>query len=428
MTPLEEAYANEVATSGDATVIWLTLCGAMVFLMHAGFAMLEAGSVKATSVANIMFKNIGTVSIGAIFYWIFGFAFAYGSDEGGVNSFISHSQFAYTDTSAEPDKIFWFFQMVFAATAATIVSGAVAGRIKLEAYFIVAVILTSFVYPVVSHWIWATGGWLSAFTPLTDLFTSGCGVIDYAGSGVVHMTGGVAAFWGALILGPRSGWTKAEGIPPHNMALATLGTFILWFGWYGFNCGSTLAWDSLNAGHVAVTTTLAPSAAAIVGMFLTRALKGSWDLSSTLNCVLGGLVSITAGCSTIPNGLSLVAGGIGGLVYVGASKLMKKIGVDDPVDAAAVHGFCGIWGLVAVALFNDSDLVFGAYSDRECDSSFGEQIKWQLLAVAMITAWVSTFAIIVFVSLKVMNQLRVSEEEEKDLDGSEHGIAAYKLM
>lgn len=423
-SPVESAFGNTVAGQGDADAIWLVICGAMVFFMHAGFAMLEAGSVKATSVANIMFKNIGTVSIGAIFYWFLGYAFAYGSPQ---NEFIGYGLFAYTEQDGA-DKVGWFFQMVFAATAATIVSGAVAGRIKLEAYFLVAVVLTSFVYPVVSHWIWNTGGWLSAFTDLEDLFADGCGMIDYAGSGVVHLTGGVAAFWGALVLGPRAGWTKSEGIPPHNMALATLGTFILWFGWYGFNCGSTLAWDSLNAGHVAVTTTLSPSAACIVGMFVSRFMKGSWDLSTALNCVLGGLVSITAGCSTIPSGLSIVVGMIGGVVYIASSKLMKTIGVDDPVDAVAVHGFCGIWGVIAVACFVDSDLVPGAYSDRVCDSSFGKQIVWQLLGVASIVAWVSAFSALVFVGLKIVGKLRVTEEEEKDLDGSEHGIAAYNLM
>lgn len=420
----------EFASIGDAQDIWLIVAGVLVFFMHAGFAMLEAGSVKETSVTNIMFKNIGTISIGAVFYWLFGWGLAYGSETDGYNSFIGYSGYTTEkiDIGNGGGKSLWFFQMVFAATAATIVSGAVAGRIKLEAYFFVAVLLTGFIYPVVSHWIWATGGWLSAFTPTEDLFTSGCGMLDYAGSGVVHLTGGVAAFWGAFTLGPRAGWTKEEGIPAHNMALVTLGTFILWFGWFGFNCGSTLTWDSPNAGHVAVTTTLSPSAACVTGMIVTRILKKKWDLGVAVNCVLGGLVSITAGCSTLTAGLAVLTGMIGALVYIGSSKLMKKIGVDDPVDAIAVHGFCGIWGVIATGLFFKEKLLLAAYSGRECDTSVGSQLKWQLLGLIAIIGWVSAFSIVIFQSLKALGKLKLSEEEQKDLDSTEHGAAAYNLM
>jgi len=255
-----------------------------------------------------------------------------------------------------------------------------------------------------------------------------CGMIDYAGSGVVHMTGGVAAFWGALILGPRVGWTKEEGIPAHNMALCTLGTFILWFGWFGFNCGSTLAWDSSNAAHVAVTTVLAPSACCVTGMFVTRFLTKHWNLPQTLNCVLGGLVSITAGCSTLKPGMAVVAGIIGAFVYIGSSKLIKKIGVDDPVDAIAVHGFCGAWGVIAAAAFADEDLFRGAYSDKECDFSAGKNLSWGLLGIICIIGWVSAFAIIVFGVLLKLGKLRLDSAEQENVDESEHGVAAYNLM
>lgn len=434
------------ASNSDANVIFLLFCGVLVFFMHAGFAMLEGGSVKNTSVANIMFKNIGTISIGAVFFWLFGYGFAYGieDDEGdltkyqtndgidtgdGYNGFIGYTDFGYTNTF-EADKIGWFFQMVFAATAATIVSGAVAGRIKLEAYFLITVVLTAFVYPVVVHWVWATEGWISAFAPSNDL-AEGCGMIDYAGSGVVHMTGGVAAFWGALILGPRAGWTAEEGIPAHNKALSALGTFILWFGWFGFNCGSALAWDGANAGHVAVTTTLAPSAATLIAIAYAKIAKKAWDIDSALNAVLGGLVSITAGCSTISAPLSLVVGLIGGLVYVGSSKLIKKIGIDDPVDASPVHGFCGMWGVIAPGLFAGQKYFDSAYSGnpRGCDvEDRGAQLTFQIVGLVAIFAWVTVFSVALFGGLKLAKKLKLSEEEQKDLDGTEHGAAAYNLM
>eukprot|EP00924_Labyrinthula_sp_SR-Ha-C_P005575 augustus_masked-scaffold_127-processed-gene-0.0-mRNA-1 protein AED:0.00 eAED:0.00 QI:0/-1/0/1/-1/1/1/0/444 len=422
------------AAQSDGDGLWMVLCGALVFFMHAGFAMLEAGSVRQTSVANIMFKNISTISIGALSYWFFGFAFAYGEDSvGSQNDFIGIGNFA--GRVGDDVKALWFFQMVFAATAATIVSGAVAGRIKLMGYFIVAVVLTVFVYPVVSHWIWATGGWLSGFTPVEDLFTfeAGetlpCGVLDFAGSGVVHMTGGVAAFWGALILGPRSGWIEnKELFRGHNFALATMGTFFLWFGWYGFNCGSTLVWDGVLAGHVAVTTTVSPSAACLIGMVYSRLVEGHWNLTVALNCVLGGLVGITAGCAVINPGLAVLTGVISGLVYVLGSKAVEAINVDDPVGAVAVHGFCGLWGLIAVALFGDSDRIFSVYSSRECDTNVGALLSWQLLGAASIIAWVSAFAILMFAVLKVAGLLKLDADEQKNVDAHEHGAAAYENM
>ena len=225
--------------------------------MHAGFAMLETGSVTKTSVADIMFTNVSTISIGVIFYWFFGYGFAYGSSEG-ASKFIGTRSFMGRFPNKEFDKALWFFQMVFAAAAATIVSGAVAGRIKLSAYFVVAGLLTALVCPVVTHWIWATGGCLSAFTPVEVLFTligqkEPCEMVDFAGSGVVHMIGGVAAFWGAFILGTRENWSPGA-YPPYNYPLATLGTFILWF-----------AWNGVNAGHVTITTTFSSAASCIMG-------------------------------------------------------------------------------------------------------------------------------------------------------------------
>eukprot|EP00924_Labyrinthula_sp_SR-Ha-C_P007238 snap_masked-scaffold_8-processed-gene-13.22-mRNA-1 protein AED:0.06 eAED:0.06 QI:0/0/0/1/1/1/2/0/338 len=320
-------------------------------------------------------------------------------------------------------KALCFFQMMFTTAADTVVSGAVAGRIKLFGLIIVAVVLTVFVYPVLSHWIWATGGWLSGFTTVEDLFTfeTGetlpCGVLDFAGSGVVHMTGGVAAFWGALILGPRSGWIEnKELFRGHNFALATMGTFFLWFGWYGFNCGSTLVWDGVLAGDVAVTTTVSPSAACLISMTVA------------LNCVLGGLVGITAGCAVNNPGLAVLTVVVSGLVYVLGSKAVEAINVDDPVGAVAVHGFFGLWGLIAVALFGDSDSIFSVYSSRECDTNVGALLSWQLLGAASIIAWVSAFTILLFAVLKVAGLLKLDADEQKNVDAHEHGAAAYENM
>jgi len=412
----------------NATQIWILIAAFLVFWMHAGFTMLEAGSVQHKNAVNIMFKNIGTVSIGAICYYLIGYGLAYGEDNAGEGSeaFISVGGFANKDMGND-NRHFFFFQFAFAATAATIVSGAVAGRINLPAYFATAAYLTAFVYPVVSHWVWGTG-FLSAF--IDERFLEGCGAIDYAGSGVVHMTGGVAAFIGAKILGPRIGRFDSEGtpvaIPPHNISLQTLGVFILWFGWYGFNCGSTLLFDGPNASKVAVTTTLAPSAAVVTGIIAGRFLTGHYDIGIALNCALAGLVSITAPCPVVEDWAAIIIGIIGAFVYIGSSKLMVKLGIDDPVDAIAVHGCAGAWGLIAVAIFATDANISNSYGFETCDT--GKQFGTQFVLIFTIIAWVIATCIPFFLVLKVTGVLRVSaEDEEAGLDSSEHGgSAAFK--
>lgn len=430
--PLSKAGSLTFVEQDNADVIWVLLCGYLVFFMHAGFSMLEAGSVRHKNAVNIMFKNIGTIAVGGLMYYLFGFAFAYGEENEDSSSFgfIGSGNFALKDIDGNRHS--WFFQYAFAATGATIVSGAVAGRVQLVGYFIIAAWMTSFVYPVVSHWIWATGGFASAFNDRDDtLFApEGCGVIDYAGSGVVHMTGGLAAFWCAFIVGPRLGRFGPDGqdnrIPPHNMALVTLGTFILWVGWYGFNTGSTLAFDGENASKAAVTTTLSPSLAAFTAILLSRGVHGHFDLGTVLNSALGGLVGITAGCTTVPDWAAVLIGIISCLVYMGSSKLMILARIDDPVDAIAVHGFCGIWGMLAIGIFAQPDLIKTAYSGRECEgNTTGLQFATQLVAVLTIIAWVTLTAAPLFVLLKKVNLLRVPPEfEEKGLDSSEHGGAS----
>mmetsp|Transcript_14065 Transcript_14065/g.18413 ORF Transcript_14065/g.18413 Transcript_14065/m.18413 type:complete len:505 (+) Transcript_14065:165-1679(+) len=424
--PLSDNSTLTYAELSNATIIWILLAGFLVFFMHAGFSMLEAGSVRHKNAVNIMFKNIGTIAIGAICYYVFGFAFAYGTANSSESSsgFIGSGFYGLRDLSAG-DRHNWFFQFTFAATGATIVSGAVAGRVQLAGYFIIASWMTSFVYPVVSHWIWSTYGFASAFRE-DDFLFDGCGVIDFAGSGVVHLTGGCAAFWCALAVGARLGRFGPDGadnpIPPHNMALVTLGTFILWFGWYGFNCGSTLALNGPVAAQAAVTTTLSPSAAAVTTIILSKIIFGHFDLGLVLNSSLCGLVSITAGCVVVPFWASIIIGIIGALVYLGASKLMVMLKIDDPVDAIAVHGFGGIWGLLAVGLFSKRDLIQESYSASCPGNASGLQFGTQLVATLTIISWVTLTCIPLFLVLKKVDLLRVPPEfEEEGLDNSEHG-------
>jgi len=432
-----EAYnsPNDVASTGG--ILWVLIAGFLVFFMHAGFSMLETGCITAKNAINILFKNVGTVAIGGVCYYLLGYGFAFGDNNAGNSSsrFIGSGDFALYQTAdptndayPETGRHFWFFQFAFAATSATIVSGAMAGRMNLSGYFITAALMTSFVYPVVSHWVWSAQGWISAFTEepfLSD--KGGCGMIDYAGSGVVHMTGGVAAFIGTAIIGPRLGRFDADGndtgnLPAHNLILCTLGTFILWFGWYGFNCGSTLAFDGSNAAKVAVTTTLSPSMAAVTAIVLSRVLYGHFDLSLVLNSVLGGLVGITAGCATVDDWAALVIGFVACFVYLGASTLVKKLGMDDVVDAFAVHGACGMWGVLAAGIFSTPHLISSAYG-KSCDGwTSGQQFGTQFVGIFAIIGWVTLMMVPFFLVLKVAGILRVSaDEEEAGLDHSEHG-------
>lgn len=288
--------------------------------------------------------------------------------------------------------------------------------------------MTTFVYPVVTYWVWSSEGWLSAFASGEKLFNT-CGLIDYAGSGVVHMTGGVAALIAAFILGPRAGrfGEEAKAMPGHNLAMAALGTLILWFGWYGFNCGSTLALEGVNAAKVAVTTTLSPSAAAVTAMIYSRVVYKRYDLPVTLNSALAGLVGITAGCVVVADAAAIAIGFVSALVYIGSAKLLEKLKIDDPIGAAPVHGFAGIWGCLAAGIAYQETAVFDGYSNRIPESR-GAQFGQQVVGVILIIVWVGATSGLLFVSLmgfKPSNRtkfLRVSAEvEEEGLDSSEHG-------
>jgi Amt family ammonium transporter len=392
----------------DLDVVWVAAAAALVFLMQAGFALVEAGLTRAKNAANIVGKNLADMSVGAVAYWAVGAAFAYGATKGGI---IGGSGFFF-EPEAEGavlggDGVQFIFQLVFAATAATIVSGAVAERMKFSGYLLVTVCLTALIYPMISHWQWG-GGWLSE-----------AGFYDFAGSSIVHMTGGVAGLVGAALLGPRIGKYGKDGrpraIPGHNIPFAVTGVFILWFGWFGFNGGSTLAANGQGQaiGHILTTTVLAGGIGGVVAGATTWLLSKKPDPAMAANGVLAGLVGITAGPDYASSVEAFVVGALCGAVVVFAVKAFDAIKIDDPVGAISVHGVCGAIGTVAV----------GFYSAARAD---GITVGTQLLGVLAIAATVAVTMGLVFFLVKVTIGIRVSEQEEVDgLDVHEHGIAGY---
>ena len=392
-------------------MIWLTVAAALVFFMQAGFAMVETGLTRAKNAGNIIMKNLMDFSVGALAYFAVGWGIMYGASVGG---FIGSDQFFLAGATSNVFRD-WFFQVVFAATAATIVSGAMAERTKYSGYLLYSVFVTGLIYPVSGHWIW-NGGWLASM-----------GFHDFAGSTVVHSVGAWAALVGAILLGARRGkyvkvgdQVTVKAIQGHNMPLAALGVFILWFGWYGFNAGSTLAGMDTDIAYVATTTTLAASAGAIAAMFTSWVWFGKPDPSMSLNGALAGLVAITAGTWVISPGASILVGFIGGIVVVMSVEFIDKVmHVDDPVGAISVHGVVGAWGTLAVGLFGDLEKI-GSGLTR------GGQVGVQLLGIVAVFAWVFVTAFVLFGILKAAKLLRVSEEDEMlGLDISEHGAESY---
>lgn len=442
-----------------ADSFYLLVVGCFVFFMQAGFAMLEAGSVRAKNTKNILLKNLLDACIGAFIWWAWGFGVAY---NGGKNGFIGTADTSnskggaaffsmwWTGEDEHPsgyDFALWFFQFGFAAAAATIVSGAVAERAQLGAYLIYTCVITGWIYPVVAHWVWATGGFLSTFTTDEDEVVLG-GCIDFAGSGVVHMTGGIAALCGAAVIGPRKGRYDDNGkvipMPGHSTVLSVLGTFILWLGWYGFNPGSTLGITptgyATTMSRVIVTTTLAAGSGGLT-VVLTDRVVGSktWDVAMVCNGVLGGLVSITAGCSVITPWYSFVVGILGGFVYYGASKLLSNVlKIDDPLDAFAVHGACGFWGVFSTGLFGDPVYTKSYYAwigeplgDEWAGAFFGgsKPLGAAVTTLVIEIVWVAFFSVLMFLGLKFGGILRVpAEVEDAGMDVSKHGGAAYNDM
>ena len=406
--------------------VWILLAAVLVIFMQAGFALVEAGLTRAKSVANIMMKNLMDFCVGAVAFLAVGFAIAYGGSLDGFGMFFGADGFFLGDGAFTYGNltvpVFFTFQVAFAATAATIVSGAMAERTKFRAYLIYSFVISLVIYPVVVRWQWG-GGWLFQGEGLPT------GYHDFAGSSLVHMVGGVASFWGARALGPRLGKYAPDGTPRailgHNIPFAILGCFILLVGWYGFNPGSELAADGAIGG-IAVTTTMAGAMGAITAMCTIWLRTGKPDVAMTGNGLLAGLVGITAGTAAVTPQAALIIGGIAGVLVVYAVDFFDRVvKVDDPVGAISVHGVCGAFGTIAVGLFARED-VEGFWKQGLFYGGGTDQLVTQVVGVVAIATWVSITAWALFAALKAFGGLRVSEEEElAGLDVLEHGAPGY---
>ncbi|MEN8906461.1 MAG: ammonium transporter [Clostridiales bacterium] len=393
--------------------VWVLVAGFMVMFMQAGFAMVETGLTRSKNASNIIMKNLMDFSIGSLGFFIVGFGLMFGADKFGLFGTTGFFGSMTTEQlgAGIPVEAFIIFQTMFAATAATIVSGAMAERTKYSSYIMYSVVITVLIYPVVGHWIWG-GGWLSEL-----------GMIDFAGSTVVHSVGGWAALVGAAVLGPRLGKFGKDGkpnaIPGHSITLAALGVFILWFGWFGFNPGSTLSGMDSSIGKIAMTTNLAAATGAVVVMIITWLKYKKPDVSMTLNGALAGLVGITAGCAAVSLWGAVVIGGVAGFVVVFGIEFVEKVlKIDDPVGAISVHGLAGAAGTVLVGIFaTEGGLLYGG--------GF-KQLGIQSIGVVAVAAWTLGASFVLFKTVKAINGLRVSKEDEiTGLDISEHGTEAY---
>ncbi len=401
-----EAVAS-VQTNLD--YVWTLVAAALVFFMQAGFAMVEAGFTRAKSAVNIMMKNLMDFSMGSIFFWAIGFGIMFGATKTGWFGTTGFFLSDYTSSGDPWVLAFWMFQCVFAATAATIVSGAMAERTKFIGYLIYSAFLCALIYPVFGSWAWGSllngNGWLE-----------GLGFIDFAGSTVVHSVGGWAALAGAIVLGPRLGKFsksgKVKAIPGHNIPLAALGVFILWLGWFGFNPGSTTAGNT-DIAMIFVNTNLAAAAGAVAAMFTSWAIFKKPEIGMSLNGALAGLVGITAGCANVSPSSSIIIGLVAGVLVVSSVMFFDRIKVDDPVGAVSVHGVCGAWGTLAAGLFN-----IGGFTTKI--------ITVQLLGIGAAFIWAFGAAFILFKLIDATVGLRISEEEELiGVDIVEHGGHAY---
>jgi len=389
-------------------LMWILVAGILVFFMQAGFTLVESGFTRSKNTINIIMKNLMDLCIGSLGFWLIGYTLMYGED---IGNFLGSPSLFY---NVKEDMHNLFFQTVFCATAATIVSGAIAERTKFSTYLIFSLIMTVLIYPVSGHWVWQGDGWL------TDL-----GFIDFAGSTVVHSVGGWAALVAAYLVGPRIGkYTdgKSNAIQGHNMMYGALGVFILWLGWFGFNPGSQLAISGDNANAVAgivITTNLAAAAGAVVALLITWIRYGKPEVSMTLNGALAGLVGITAGCAAVDNFGAVGIGLLSGIAVVFSIEFIdKKLKIDDPVGAISVHGVCGALGTLLVGIFaTDGGLLYGG--------GFA-QLGKQAAGVFGIGAWALITSFIVLFILKKTLGLRVSKEDELEgLDSTEHDGSAY---
>ena len=403
--------ADAAIVQDNLNYVWTIIAACMVFFMQAGFTLVETGFTRAKNALNIVMKNVMDVSAGGLAFFFLGFGLMFGTTAGG---WIGTDGFALTeigDYSAEWSWTFFFFQAVFAATAATIVSGAVAERTSFKAYLIFSIVITAFIYPVFGSWAWGSlfngNGWLE--------HVGGLYLIDFAGSTVVHSVGGWAALAGALVVGPRVGKyidKVPQEIKGHSLPLAALGVFILWLGWFGFNAGSTTTGDT-SIALIAINTFLAAAAGATSAMLITWFTTGKPDGAVTLNGVLAGLVGITAGCANLTPAFAILTGALAGILVHYSMKFLEKY-VDDAVGAVSVHGVCGAWGTLAAGMFNTGDL-FNL-----------EQMGVQMIGIGAAFIWAFGVSYLVFKLIDTIVTLRVSEDLElKGLDIMEHDAESY---
>ncbi len=400
------AVGGAVAHPTESTIainsVWVVLAGALVFLMQAGFAMLETGMSRSKNAVNIMMKNYMDLCVGSVLFWLVGYGLMFGFNPTG---WLGTDHFA--PSYGEDWKFtLLFFHIMFASTAATIVSGAMAERTNYLSYLFGAIGITAIIYPVLGSWIWNSNGWLKQM-----------GFIDFAGSTVVHSLGGWCALAGVILLGPRLGRFSETGtihnIPGHNVGMLGLGGFILWFGWFGFNAGSTLE-ASTNIGLIALNTQLSGAMGAISALLISVVLRKPILISSTVNGSIAGLVAITAGCATMDASYAALTGFIGGIISVLGVQLLEKVRIDDVVGAISVHGFAGVWGTLAAGIFLKGNMFNG------------DQIIVQLIGISATFIWVFFAALIMYGLIKITFGLRVSTmHEQRGLDITEHGEIAY---
>ncbi len=417
LAPTPSFAAQDAATYNALDTLWVLIAAVLVFFMQAGFAMLEVGLVRAKNAVNVLTKNLLDFCFAAIGFFIFGYAIMFGGDGPFVGTSGWLLSGAQSAADGVPMEAFWLFQAVFAGTAATIVSGAVAERMRFASYLVYSFLITAFIYPVVGHWIWG-GGWLSQLN-----------FHDFAGSLTVHAVGGTAALVGAWLLGPRFGRFNEDGtsnvIGGHNLPLMSLGVFILWFGWYGFNAGSALSMsDPQLVSRIALTTTLAACAGSLAAMLTAWGRYGKPDLSLALAGALAGLVGITAPCAIVTPGASLFIGALAGILVIFGIDWLNKLHIDDPVGAIPVHALCGVWGTLAVGLWGQEAL--GAPADGLFYGGGFGQLGIQFLGVIACLGFVAIAMWIVFKAIDATIGLRVSHMTElRGLDIDEHGLESY---
>jgi len=412
-------YAEEINITYLARgidTVWVLLAAFLVFFMQAGFGMVEAGFIRAKNTTNILTKNFLDFCMASLGFFLVGYALMFG--KGGV--VIGSSGFFLKNAenpSGVPLLAFWLFQAAFCGAAATIVAGGMAERMKFPAYIIYSFLISALIYPIIGHWIWG-GGWLVSI-----------GFSDFAGSAVVHTTGGIAALTGTIILKPRNGKYREDGTPNimggHSIPLAALGVFILWFGWFGFNAGSTLnVGDGTLIALIAANTNLAAAAGGITAMITVWILIGKPDLSMAMNGALAGLVAVTAPCAFIDPWAAIIIGGTGGVLVIFGILLLDKMKIDDPVGAFPVHGINGIWGTLSVGLFGKKAL--GLAGDGIFIGGGWSQFSIQLLGITAVIAFAGTTMMVIFLTINKTIGLRVSREEElRGLDIGEHGLESY---